>query len=108
MTPSVCKQMGMKYCAILHISPDVTSSFIHLFRHMHKSRREGTTRDQPTNQFDISIKVSAPFYLDPSTRGRENALLFFTIYFLNNNIYNFVYSILLSSLMLVYFSREIA
>ena len=52
----------------------------------------GTTRDNPTNQFDISIKLSE---IDPFVLTCVKIhILFSTIYFVNNNIYNFVYYIL--------------
>ena len=58
----------------------------------------GTIRDHPTNQFDLRLDLCE----------REKIyILFFTINFVNNNIYNFVYNILSSSLMAVYFSWEI-
>ena len=55
--------------------------------------QKGTTQDQPTNQFDISIKLSAPFYLDQSVRRRENAL-FFPQYISSIIIYTSVYTII--------------
>ena len=70
----------------------------------------GTTRDHPTNQLDISIKLSAnyPLVLTCACKRERKFTFYYSQYIsINNNTNNFVYNILLSVLMVVYFSWEI-